>query len=263
MNGKINFSIQRSLKKPESWDEAEFNDRLRAFAISIIFVVLLSFFFYESIYAFFPLLIPGYICYRFQIQKLLRKKKDILKKQFKECILCVEGYLKAGYSIENAFCESKIPMEMMYGRKARICKELDMIRQGAKINIPLKELLRDFGNRSQIDEIKQFAEVVSIGKEIGGNLSTIISQTVKVLDVSMSAKEEIRAALSGKQYEFVIMKSMPFMIFLYLRLGYKGYLDTLYHNLNGVLAMTGVLIIYLFAVLWGDRILMKIEEKNE
>ena len=64
-----------------------------------------------------------------------------------------------------------------------------------------------------------------------------------------------------KMMEQTIMKIVPFAIVLYIGFSNKGYFDSLYGNLNGVMIMSGCLAIYVFAYFLGDRIPGKIEKE--
>ncbi|MBP5469413.1 MAG: hypothetical protein J6Z11_09225, partial [Candidatus Riflebacteria bacterium] len=122
--------------------------------------------------------------------------------------------------MENAFMESMDDMELMFGRDSNICRELEVIRRGLVINIPIEELLKDFGSRSFCSEISEFAEVFRIAKRTGGNMKEIMNVTVSAIVGRIETDEEIKLNLAGKRFEFNIMKVMPFLMLLYMNVGY-------------------------------------------
>ena len=181
-----------------------------------------------------------------------------LIQQFKECILSVATSLRAGYAVENAFLESRKDMQLLFGEESLIFQELELIRRGLVINITLEELLKDFGERSNSREIRQFSEVFSIAKRNGGNLSEIITSSCQVISQRIEARQELQNLLGGREMEQKIMKGMPFVILFYIGVTYPGYFDMLYHNWQGVAIMTVCLLIYLAAYVLSDRIMGKI-----
>lgn len=219
---------------------------------------MLAYFFYRSVWACIPLSVlgAGYFCL---IQKRrLEQEREELAQQFKECILSVAASLKAGYAVENAFLESREDMEMLYGRDSPIYRELEAIRRGLMINITLEEQLYGLAHRSRIEEIEQFATVFSVAKRSGGDLADIIRNTAELIGGKLDAREEMRVMLSGRQMELNVMKLMPFGVLAYVGMGYSGYFDMLYHNWQGVLIMTGCLLLYLAAFCMGERMMQRI-----
>uniref|UniRef100_UPI0040576FC1 type II secretion system F family protein n=1 Tax=Acetatifactor sp. TaxID=1872090 RepID=UPI0040576FC1 len=218
----------------------------------------MSYFFYRSLWACIPLSTIGWLYFRL----LARKKRDSCKEelilQFKECILSVAASLKAGYAVENAFLECRDDMELLYGKESLIYQELEGIRRGLVINITLEEQLYDMAERSGSEEIGQFATVFSIAKRNGGNLPEIIGTTADLISRKLEARQEMQTMLSGRRMEQTVMKLVPFGVVGYIGISYPGYFDILYHNFLGAAVMTGCLILYLLAYIFGEKVLEKI-----
>ncbi len=216
---------------------------------------LLAYFFYRSPLAMIPLSAAGIFLFRGIGRQKAEKRREELTAQFRECILAVAISMRAGYSVENAFLGCWQDMGMMYGEGALICRELNYIKRGLNINIPLEELLEDLSGRSGCEEIAQFAQIFALAKRNGGNMAEIIQSSAVQIGKQIELRQEIRTLLGGKQMELGIMKIMPFGILLYINMGNPGYFDSLYHNLTGILIMTGCLGVYLGAYFLGERIM--------
>lgn len=243
-------------------DNRSFVEKMAAVGISFAVVCMLAYFFYKSIIAVLPLMFLGVLYYKDLKKQSIKKQVITLEIQFKECILCVSGYLKAGYAVENAFRESEKDMELLYGPQAMIVTELGIIRRGIIMNIPLETMLEDFAKRSASSHIGQFSQVFAIAKKTGGNMSEIMRSTAELISRDIESGQEIRTVLSGRRMEQNIMKLMPFAIILYVGLTSRGYFDTLYGNLFGILVMTVCLVVYVFAYYFGNHILNKIESES-
>lgn len=218
-------------------------------------VVFLAWFFYRSLWAAVPLSILGVFYLRRQRRAKMQAGKAALLGQFKECILSVAASLRAGYAVENAFLESMGDMKMLFGEEAYICQELDWIRRGLIINIPLEELLLDLAKRSGLEELRDFSEVFSIAKRSGGSLPEIIHSSAELIGERVEAEEEIKTLLAERMLEQKIMNVMPFGILAYIGISYEGYFNPLYHNLFGTAVMTVCLTVYLTAFWLAGRIL--------
>jgi len=235
---------------------------MSAIGLSFLAIVILVYFFYKNVWAVIPLIPIGVFFYKNLKRKSIKKQVDVLESQFKECILAVSGMLKAGYAVENAFRESEKDMELLFGNTSMIVTELGIIRRGLIMNTPLEVLLQDLAIRSGSMHIDQFSQVFSIAKKCGGNMTEVIRSSADLISRDIESRQEIKAVLSGRRMEQNIMKVMPFGIILYVGMTSKGYFDSLYGNLTGVLIMTGCLAVYLFAYFFGDRVLNKIEQES-
>lgn len=221
-------------------------------------VAMLAWFFYQSLWAVLPLGVVGVWYFRKIERDKAKRRKEELGIQFKECILSVATALNAGYSIENAFMESRRDMEILYGEDSLIYRELEQIRRGLVINITLEELLFELGKRSGSEEIRQFATVFAIAKRSGGRMDEVIRSTSELIEQRLDAYQELQIVLSGRRMEQNIMKLVPFGVLSYVGAAYPGYFSPLYHNLQGVLIMTGCLFLYLAAYVLGEKILQDI-----
>ncbi|HBA50337.1 MAG TPA: hypothetical protein DCZ91_21595 [Lachnospiraceae bacterium] len=216
---------------------------------------IIAYFFYRSFWALIPLSGIGVLAFIQMERGKAEKMREELSGQFRECILSVATLLQAGYAVENAFMECRQDMALMYGEDALICRELNYIKRGLKINIVLEELLEDLAARSGCEEITQFAQIFALVKRNGGNMAEVIRSAASQVGRQIELKQEVQILLGGKKMELAIMKMMPFGILLYIDIGNRGYFDSLYHNLTGIAIMTGCLGVYLGAYLLGERIM--------
>ncbi len=216
---------------------------------------VICYLFYDSAKAvmiLFPFAIMDYR--RLKKQKHEKQKRE-LTLQFKSMIEALVTSLNAGYSLEHSFEAAGRDLSLVYDKKCFIFEELNIIVSGLKMNIPLERLLKDFGERSGIDDIQNFANVVMAAKKSGGNLIRIIQKTVASIGDKISVEQEIETMISAKKLEEQIMMIMPYAIILYLRVSNGGFLQVLYHNALGAMLMTAFLILIYIAELWAGKIM--------
>ena len=225
--------------------------------IGLGIAVFFSFFFYRSAWALPPMLLVGGIFVYWGIQKKRRKRQHLYLEQFKECVLSVLGAIRAGYAVENAFAESIMDMEIMYGKDCWIAKEVRIICRGVRNNKTLEGALAELGRKSRLTEISEFAEVFSIAKRNSGNIPETIELYSKVISDHLELIAELETLLAAKRLEQKVMNIMPFLIVLYLEYTNRGYFDMMYHNLTGVVIMTGCLLVYMAAFALAERIFDK------
>lgn len=254
----VQNSSGKKIKKKEkrNYKIYEFSKEEKMMSICICsFVVLFfSFFFYRNLYMSVILMPIGIFLYR-QIRKQKKEKQlASLSMQFKECILCVAANLRAGYSAENAFCQSMSDMSMLFGDKSLIVEELLWIKQGLQNNMNLEELLLDFSERTGLEDLEEFAQVFAIAKRGGGNLPAVISDTAVLLSDQIEMQREIQVLISGKQFEQKIMSLIPFGIVCYIEISTPGYFKILYGNKMGFIVMSICLCVYLVAYVVAQKI---------
>lgn len=233
-----------------SWKE-----RLRMLAEYLVLSGGFAYLFYRS-WLVFAVLWIFYPVYRKRKKKqMIQKRQDILCRQFKDSIQCAASSMAAGYSIENAFREAYAEMRMQYGPDALMTEELRYISSCLSLNIPLEQLLHDFANRSGLEDVRSFCEVFVFAKRSGGDFIRIIHMTAERISEKNELMEAIQTEISGKRMEQKLMNLMPLFILLYVDFSFGGYLDGLYHNMLGVIVMTGCLAVYLGAYLLSEKIM--------
>ncbi len=217
-------------------------------------LVFIAFFFYRSLLAILfllPMLWP--ICRRC-MRRAEEKKNKEMTEQFKEAMNSILTSLKAGYSPENAFRECVTEMAFLFGQRSMICREMTQISKGMDNHIALEKLLLEFGNRSKIPDIQEFAQVFSIAKRGGGKMTEILERTIALLQDRMETEKEINLMISAKKIEQRIMDAVPFLIVFYVGITSRGFFDSLYHNPKGILIMTVCLGVYMAAFTWSEKI---------
>lgn len=219
-------------------------------------LLFVSILFYDSFLPFFILVFPFLYCYLDKKQKTLcEKRKQTLNQQFREVILAVSSHLQAGFSIENSFYEAYRDMQVLYGKDSFIVRELSWILHRLSNNEQLEKVLTELAERSGSEDISEFAAVFSIAKRGGGDICSIIARTATIIGDKMEVAREIETIMSEKRMEQKIMQCMPFFLIGYLSLTSSGFFDSLYHNLVGILLMTGCLAVYVFACYMAEKIL--------
>lgn len=142
-------------------------------------------------------------------EDIIIKKKAELNRQFRDMLDALTTSLNAGKNVNDSFFAVYEDMKIQYDEDSFILKELKVIISGINNNIPIEEVLRDFGKRSGNDDIKSFANVFAISYKKGGNIKEIIKNTHRILSDKMEIKEEIETLVASNDMEQKIMIIMP------------------------------------------------------
>lgn len=183
-----------------------------------------------------------------------QKQKRLLLYHFKDFISSLHTALRAGYSVENGVVSAVKDIEMLYGSEDLLFRELRDITAGLKVQKRVEELFFDLGERSDLSDIKMFAELLAVGKKTGGNMNRLLTRISQILCDRIDTKQEIDAQLASRVFEQRIMSLMPACMIVYLRLTFPGFIETLYGNLFGAGMMSTCLAVYAGAFVWGKKI---------
>ncbi|MFI3200071.1 MAG: hypothetical protein R3Y54_00915 [Eubacteriales bacterium] len=254
----MNYKIKKSCNKQE-WKSSCYQlskgERIGIILEVVVVLLLLAYCFYQSMLA-LPFLAPiGIFYYKRKRVTCYEKKKSELEIQFKEMITMISASLRAGYSMENACRESLIEIKLLYGERGMIYEELQVIVKKLNNNQSVESLFFELAEKLQIKEVKEFAEILIVAKKYGGDLSKIIQNTSELISEKIEVNREIQTVISGKQGEQDVMNMMPIGIICYMNVTSPDYLDPLYHNIVGIMAMSVCCIIYVLAYIWSQKIL--------
>ena len=223
----------------------------------IAFGVLICWLFYDRIWlsgCFCPCLVPWM---RYQRRRRKEREKERMRKDFREMMQLVSNGLSVGYSLENALKSACHDMRQNQGgNSGKFLEELEIVAASMYMHEPADRLLLSMAERLEFEELRQFAEIVSIVKRSGGNLIEIIKRTCGHLGKSLQMKEEIRTMTAAKEMEKKVMSLMPYFILVYIRTANPGYFPFLYDSIPGVLLSTAALILLISAQFWAERMVL-------
>ena len=232
----------------------------REWALSLLagagLAALNAYVFYRSLPAFLLFLPPlTAACPIFLRSHWRRRRLERLAEEFKEGIRVLSASLGSGYSVENAFRLSVEELAALYGEEGLIVREFSYIVSQMGLNRPVEGLLADFGRRSGLEEVRNFAEVFQMAKRSGGRLGAIMDYTAGVIRDKMQVQEEIHTMTASRVFEQKIMNAVPFGIVLYIDFTSPGFFRQMYGLWSGRVIMTLCLLLYGAAVALSRRIL--------
>ncbi len=214
----------------------------------------ISYLFYNSfIPVLFMIPLSIYAMKMLKASKCEKRQKELYE-EFKDMVQSLSSGLEAGYSFEKAFDGAYEEMVGLHGANSCISEELKVIIKGIKLNENVENLLVDFGERSGIQDILDFSQIISVAKRTGGNMIKIMKRTSENICRKLEVENEIDTLVTSKKFEQRIMTAMPFLIICYLRVANDGYIDILYQGIGGRIIMTVCLIVCAFSFVWGRKI---------
>jgi tight adherence protein B len=245
------------------WDYRHYRLRRKEYAAAFLaaglLASLLALLFYHSAIAaalVFPL---GLLYPKRRAVQVARKRREELNMQFKQALYSLSSLLSAGQSVENAFRGVTRDLLLIYPNpETPIIREMERIVRRMDHGVTIEAALRDFAERSGLEDVVNFAEVFSVSKRTGGNLVEVVRRTSQIIAEKIEVKQEIAVMMAQKKFESRILSGAPVAIVAFLSLSSPDYMQPLYGNPRGIAIMT-VCLAALGGCFWISQRLMQLD----
>ena len=189
-----------------------------------------------------------------QIEKSLKDKRDQkLQKQFIDLLETLQVSLTAGNTVNDSFMNAYRDMKNQYSESDMIIKELAEITNGIANGMTLEEMLMNFGERSNNEDILNFSNVMSNCYRLGGNFKDVVRKTSGIINDKIAIAQEIKTKLSSNKMQLNVTSIMPIALVAMLKASSTAFASNL-ASLLGVLATTVAAGIFIAAYFWGQKI---------
>ncbi|MBO7632158.1 MAG: type II secretion system F family protein [Lachnospiraceae bacterium] len=182
------------------------------------------------------------------------KRRRLLASQFRDGMQCLLSSLEAGYSIENSVEAAVSDLRVMFDEKAPIVAAFRRMSYRLKNGEDPETVIREFGEHSGVEDIRNFSVVFTIANRAGGDIVHVIRSVNDTLYQKQEVMREIQTVLLAKQLEVNIMRWMPFAILAYFGLFAPSFLEPLYSGITGQIIMLVIYIGYLFCCRYAETI---------
>ena len=198
--------------------------------------------------------IAGKLFIPIRIKSLIDKRKKELNHQFRDMLEALTTSLGAGKNVNDSFISVYEDLKIQYDSDAYILKELEVIHSGIHNNVPIEDILDDFGMRSDNEDIRSFANVFKISYRKGGNIKDIIRNTHSILSDKMEITEDIVTLVTSNRLEQNIMIVMPIILISIIKLMSPEFANN-FVTPTGVISTTISIVIFIIAYFVGKAVL--------
>lgn len=187
-------------------------------------------------------------------KRLIEKRKKTLTLQFKEMLESIKSSLSSE-SVFDAFMKAKDDLSIQFPQDAYIMQELNLLMRGTLLKARIEDLLVDFGVRSGVEDIQNFATVFKNCYAKGGNMEEIVGRSITIINEKIEVSMDIETMVAGQKNEQNILLVLP-VIFVIMLKAMGGMVDL--NSATGLISMT--IAIGLFLAAYGiSRKIMKID----
>ncbi|MBR3035287.1 MAG: type II secretion system F family protein [Firmicutes bacterium] len=231
-------------------------ERIRYYLSVCPLLALLGILFYRSVLMAAACAFLAKPCERFYTAWKIRGRRNALQEGFRDALYSLSASVAAGRSMPAALSDAASQSEASYGPDADITRELrTIVNVYSSVHGDAAQLLSDFGQRSGIAEISQFASSYSICRLCVGDLEEVCMKSAGLLLDRLSFRKESESLMAQKRLDIALLVSLPVLMLAFLNLVSYDYISVLYQTLSGRLIMTLCLLAMGGAVWWSVRII--------
>lgn len=184
---------------------------------------------------------------------LKKKRIDKLKKQFCDFASALTNALASGMNINDSLTAVYNDLKTQYSDDTYIVQEVGEIINGVNNNIPVETMLKDFGDRSGVSDISNFATVFATCYRTGGNIKSIVRRTTEIISEKIMISSEIDTAMTSNKMQMNIMNVLPVIIVFMMRMMSKDFSDS-FSSFIGVIGLSISAALTVAAYKMGNKI---------
>ncbi|MGI6119138.1 MAG: type II secretion system F family protein [Desulfosporosinus sp.] len=213
--------------------------------VSAIVPALIFLLLTDSITAAAAALLIGVFLPPFVVHKKKMKRVDLFEKQLVEAIAIICNSLRSGLTLQQAMIS--IAQEM----PEPICTEFGRVTREINLGSNLEKALGNMAERLNSKSFMMIVSAILIQRQIGGNLSDVLSNIAGTIKERFKIKSEIKVLTATARSSGIIVGLLPVILFLFFMLVKPEYVEGFFNTSVGaamiitavVMEMIGFLII--------------------
>lgn len=182
------------------------------------------------------------------VQAVANRERIRFETQLPDTLNLIAASLRAGYSLMQAI--EAVAQEAPDPTGREFARALSEIRLGRSPVEALKDIARRIGSV----DFDWAVLAVEIQREVGGNLGEVLQTTSETMLQRTRLKREVRAMTAEGRISAWVLGSLPFLMFIYLFVNNRAYLEPLLNSGWGLVSLGGGVLLLLAGIVWINRI---------
>jgi tight adherence protein B len=176
------------------------------------------------------------------------REKRIFERQLPDTLTLLSTSLRAGYSllqaVEAVAAEAPQPTAREFGRAIA----------EARLGRPVVESMQGIADRMRSDDFKWAVMAIEIQREVGGNLAEVLQTVADTMRQRNRLKGEIRALTAEGRLSAIVLAMLPIVLFAFLYTTNRDYLEPLFAETAGLIAIGAGLGLMGAGIYWLKKI---------
>lgn len=182
------------------------------------------------------------------VQTVASRERKRFEDQLPGTLNLVATSLRAGYSLMQALeavaQEAPDPTGREFGRG------IAEVRLGRSPS----DALKDIATRMESVDFDWVVLAVDIQREVGGNLGEVLHTSAETMQHRNRLRGDVKALTAEGRISAMVLGSMPILLFGFLFISNRKYLEPLLTTLPGLGAMAGAVVMLLIGMAWLKKI---------
>ena len=229
---------------------------LAYFIIAVLFAIMAYLFYHLVWLSALVGLLAAIPFERMYAKSTISRRKKSLRLQFKDFLSSMSVAARAGNVEVKAIKSALEDLRLTYADNSDIIREVEnIILQYEKGGLELKLLFDDFAERSDIEDIRNFATIFKAIDGKNDRFGDVVCQTEEIISEKIEIESEIDTMITGAKTETMTMLFMPIVIVVVMSVMGGGLMDNLFTTwFPGHLVATIALIIFVISFLLMVRV---------
>lgn len=228
------------------------SEKIKAVLAGILIGFIASYIYFNiKILSLIIALVCGYKAIEIYRHMLFKKRNRELRLQFRDLLESLSNSYTVGMTANRAFHTAYEDMKIEHGENAYITQELYLICNAHDLQgFEIKDGVKDFAERSGLDDAINFAGVFEISSELGGDVARIIRETRDMIGEKVEIEMEIQTMVTGQKNQLNVLAVMPFIMVLLTKSFNTGGGESSLTVIVKIIAM----VLFIFAYWLGTKI---------
>ena len=166
----------------------------------------------------------------------IQRRKAAFMNQLGDMLSMVANALRAGFSfmqaLEHTATEMSDPVRL----------EVSKVARDVNVGMPLEEALNNMTKRVQSPDFNLVVSAVLIQRQVGGNLAQILDVISETINERIRMRREVSALTAQGRMSGLILVALPFALAGLLNAINPNYLDPLFNEPYGRMAVGGAMV---------------------
>jgi tight adherence protein B len=194
----------------------------------------------------------GWLLTRMWLGSRVSKRQKAFADELPDFLLLLASGLRAGLSFTSALDSAAEEGKGEVARQMR--RALGEVQLGAQLD----DALNDCAERMDSEDLRWTVTALSIQREVGGNLSTILESAADTIKQRFALRREVATLSAEGRLSAYILIALPLGVLAFLTLFRRDYIAALWQSTIG-LVMLGTIVVLIFAGWMWMRAIVRIK----
>lgn len=184
----------------------------------------------------------------FYLNTSRNRKAKAFSEELPDVLTIISSSLKSGLNFTQAI--ESVAKE----RDSEVALQFRRVLAEVQLGKPITESLNDVADRMDSMDFRWTISALSIQREVGGNLSEILSTTAETIRGRAEIRREIQALSAEGRMSAYVLVALPFFMMVYLQLTKPDYLKFMFSQTMGIILMIIFALLILVGWLWVKKV---------